>query len=91
MTPRAFAMRGRLAAGALALTAAGALAGCETTDYVDGNPSISIPYDPYDHDPAELGREAKAHCEAYGLKAVYQDETIDPQSVRWRYKHYVCQ
>ncbi|MEM9014719.1 MAG: hypothetical protein AAGB02_06395 [Pseudomonadota bacterium] len=53
-------------------------------------PSISIPYDPYDFDPAELLAEADAHCEAYGLRAVYDDETIDPQSVRWRYRHYSC-
>ncbi|MHA7872833.1 MAG: hypothetical protein ACX939_10830, partial [Hyphococcus sp.] len=53
-------------------------------------PSISIPYDPYDFDPDDLMAEAQAHCEAYGLRARYVDETIDPQSVRWRYRHYEC-
>ena len=34
--------------------------------------------------------QAQAHCEAYGLRAVYVDETIDPNSVRWRYRHFDC-
>lgn len=53
-------------------------------------PSISIPYDPYDYDVDDLQAEADAHCEAYGLIAVYDGETVDPQSVRWRYRHYRC-
>lgn len=53
-------------------------------------PSVSIPYDTYDFDPDELLAEAQSHCEAYGLNAVYDDETINPQSVRWRYRHYMC-
>ena len=70
----------------------GALAACETAPaYPDGGePSISIPYDPYNYDPDELLAEAQAHCEAYGLRAVYVDETIDPNSVRWRYRHFSC-
>ncbi|MBL4620219.1 MAG: hypothetical protein GXP04_00335 [Alphaproteobacteria bacterium] len=52
--------------------------------------SISIPYDPYDFAPDDLLAEAQRHCEAYGLRAVYVDETIDPQSVRWRYRHFDC-
>ncbi|MEL7489815.1 MAG: hypothetical protein AAGJ73_03780 [Pseudomonadota bacterium] len=60
-------------------------------DYARGTePSISIPYDPYNFDPEEMLQEAQAHCGAYGLNAVYVDETIDPQSVRWRYRHYSC-
>ncbi len=55
-----------------------------------GGESISIPYDPYDFDPADLMAEAQAHCEAYGMNARYTDETIDPQAVRWRYRHYDC-
>ena len=55
-----------------------------------GQPSISIPYDPYDYDPKDLLAEAQAYCEAYRLTAVYEDETVDPQSVRWRYRHYRC-
>ena len=70
------------------------MAACETTgsnDYPYGSePSISIPYNPYDFDPDELQQEADAHCDAYGLSASYEDETIDPQSVRWRYRHYAC-
>lgn len=53
-------------------------------------PSISIPYDPYDFDPDDLMAEAQTHCEAYGLRARYDGETIDPHSVRWRYRHYLC-
>ena len=70
----------------------GLVAACETDrGYRYGTePSISIPYDPYDYDPDELQAEADAHCEAYGLRAVYDDETIDPSSVRWRYRHYRC-
>ena len=60
------------------------------TETVVSNESISIPYDPYDFDPDDLLAEAQAHCGAYGLRAVYEDETIDPQSVRWRYRHYRC-
>lgn len=69
-----------------------ALGACETHEtYRYGTePSISIPYDPYDFDPDDLQAEADAHCAAYGLRAVYEDETIDPQSVRWRYRHYRC-
>lgn len=69
-----------------------ALAGCVSDEgYRAGTePSISIPYDPYDFDPDELLAEAQSHCEAYGLNAVYDDETINPQSVRWRYRHYNC-
>ncbi|PQA87791.1 hypothetical protein [Hyphococcus luteus] len=52
--------------------------------------SISIPYDPYDFDPDDLQAEADAHCEAYGLRAVYDGETVDTQSVRWRYRHFRC-
>ncbi|WDI32333.1 hypothetical protein PUV54_03890 [Hyphococcus flavus] len=53
-------------------------------------PSISIPYDPYDFDPDDLFAEAQTHCEAYGLNAQFDGETVDPQSVRWRYRHYLC-
>ncbi len=52
--------------------------------------SISIPYDPYDYDPDDLQAEADAHCQAYDLRAVYDGETIDQQSVRWRYRHFRC-
>jgi len=81
--------RARVFAAATALLALGA---CITDDgYRAGTePSISIPYDPYDYDPDDLQAEAQAHCEAYGLDAVYQDETVDPTSVRWRYRHYLC-
>ena len=66
-----------------------ALSGCATPPPVS-NESISIKYDPYDFDPDDLMAEAQAHCGAYNLRAVYEDETIDPQSVRWRYRHYRC-
>ena len=82
-------LSGLFVLGALAV----GLSACATEgpDYPYGTePSISIPYDPYDFDPDELQAEADAHCEAYGLRAVYDDETIDPQSVRWRYRHYRC-
>lgn len=75
-------------------TGAIALAACvyDGDEYARGTePSISIPYDPYNFDPEEMLQEAQAHCGAYGLNAVYVDETIDPQSVRWRYRHYRCQ
>ncbi len=52
--------------------------------------SVSIPYDPYNYDPERLVREAQAHCDAYNMRAVFVDETIDSQSVRWRYRHYDC-
>ncbi|MEM1193196.1 MAG: hypothetical protein AAGH42_07355 [Pseudomonadota bacterium] len=52
--------------------------------------SVSIPYDPYNYDPDALDREAQAHCDAYNLFARFVDETIDEQSVRWRYRHYNC-
>jgi hypothetical protein len=52
--------------------------------------SVTIPYNPYDYDPDDLQRQAEAHCTTYGRRAVYVDETIDPSSVRWRYRHYNC-
>lgn len=76
----------------IAIIALGALAACATTpgSYDSSGQSISIPYDPYNYDPDELFAEAQAHCNAYGLNAVYVDETIDPNSVRWRYRHFQC-
>lgn len=65
------------------------LAACATAEPVSGE-SISIPYDPYDFHPDDLQAEADTHCGAYGLRAVYEDETVDPSSVRWRYRHYRC-
>ena len=73
----------------MALLVLGACASPEGPRY-GTEPSISIPYDPYNFDPADLQAEAQAHCGAYGLNARYVDETIDPQSVRWRYRHYDC-
>ena len=70
--------------------AAALLAACATESLPDEYETISIPYDPYDFDPADLQAEADAHCNAYGLRAVYDDETVDPSSVRWRYRHYRC-
>lgn len=64
------------------------LVGCATAE--PEYQTISIPYDPYDYDPADLQAEADAHCNAYNLRAVYEDETIDSSSVRWRYRHYRC-
>ncbi|MEX6632360.1 hypothetical protein [Hyphococcus lacteus] len=70
-----------------------AMAACTTSD--PGNaygtePSISIPYDPYDYDPDDLLAEAQAHCGARNMTARFDGETVDPQSVRWRYRHYRC-
>lgn len=77
---------------ALSLSVLIVLGGCQTTPDIDprSDLSISIPYDPYNFDPQRLDSEAQAHCDAYGLRAVFEDETIDNQSVRWRYRHYAC-
>ncbi len=77
--------------GAAAGLIMAALFGCVTSDpgYSDGE-AISIPYDPYDFDPDDLQAEAQAHCTAFGLNAVFDGETADPQSVRWRYRHFRC-
>lgn len=79
----------RSSAGLAATACAIALAACATPP-VDDYQTISIPYDPYDFDPADLQAEADAHCSAYNLRAVYEDETVDTASVRWRYRHYRC-
>lgn len=71
------------------ITALAGLAACQTPPAASGE-AISIPYDPYDYDPADLQAEADNHCSAYGLRAVYEDETVDSSSVRWRYRHYRC-
>ncbi len=65
---------------------------CQTGPDIDprADLSVSIPYDPYNYNPESLDIEAQAHCDAYGLHAQFEDETIDNQSVRWRYRHYVC-
>lgn len=83
---------GAVARGLFIAASCAALAACASDPgYRAGTePSISIPYDPYDFDPDELLSEAQSHCAAYGLNAVYDDETINPQSVRWRYRHYNC-
>lgn len=76
---------------ALAATLLIAAGGCVSAGPAPGEgQSITIPYDPYDYDPDELFAEAQAHCEAYGLDAVYVDETVDSDSVRWRYRHFDC-
>ncbi len=75
---------------ALAGLAAAMLGACASDPGPVSNESISIPYDPYDFDPDDLQAEADAHCEAYGLRAVYDGETVDPHSVRWRYRHFRC-
>ena len=78
-------------AAGLALIAALGSAGCVTTEPAnDRQRSITVPYNPYEYDPDELFSAAQQHCEAYGMRAVYVDETIDPNSVRWRYRHYDC-
>ena len=75
----------------VAILCLGALAACATDDgYVYGEESISIPYDPYDYDPADLLEEANNHCQAYGMTAVPDGETVDQGSVRWRYRHFQC-
>jgi hypothetical protein len=82
----------KLAALAAAALAGAALVGCETYSAGprgDGE-TVSIPYNPYDYDPDEINARAQAHCGAYGRRAVYEDETIDPNSVRWRYRHFRC-
>ena len=75
----------------LAAMIAGLLTACVSAppDY-SGNETVTIEYDPYDYDPADLLAEAQSHCGAYGMTAVFEDETSDPQSVRWRYRHYRC-
>ncbi len=84
--------RGAIAAAAL-FSGLVALAGCTTTSgrlpTANAN-SVTIPYNPYDYDPDDLQRQADAHCTTYGRRAIYVDETIDPSSVRWRYRHYNC-
>ncbi|MEE2690534.1 MAG: hypothetical protein VX640_03225 [Pseudomonadota bacterium] len=78
------------AAGLVLIGAALGLSACVTTKEPPRQRSITIPYNPYEYDPDELFRAAQQHCEAYGMRAVYVDETIDPNSVRWRYRHYDC-
>lgn len=74
-----------LAAAGLCLSAA-----CVSSAPIGDGESVSIPYDPYDFDPNDLQAEADAHCNAFGLRAQFEDETVDPSSVRWRYRHYRC-
>jgi hypothetical protein len=83
--------RGVLAA--LAAAGAMAIAACETysSTPTGTKESVSIPYDPYNYNPDELQDRANAHCRAYGARgARYEDETIDPNAVRWRYRHFRC-
>ena len=83
-------MRANAIRQALAAAMAGALSACVATAPAPSVESITIPYDPYNYDPDELIAAAQSHCEAFGLTAVYVDETIDPNSVRWRYRHFDC-
>lgn len=79
------------AVAAVAAIAAAAACATEAPPLRDANgASVTIPYNPYDYDPDELQRQADAHCKSFGRRAVYVDETIDPSSVRWRYRHYDC-
>lgn len=84
---------GRVNGAVIILAMAGVLlSACASRPAYDPNAelSVSIPYDPYNYDPQALDREAQAHCDAFNLRAVFVDETIDEQSVRWRYRHYNC-
>ncbi len=76
----------------LAFVGAAALSACvsDTGPRYGEEPSITIPYDPYDFDPDDLQAEADSHCAAYGRSAVYDGETANPQDVRWRYRHFRC-
>ena len=76
--------------GIIALFFLGACASYDDGPAYGFEETISITYDPYNFHPDDLDAEAQSHCEAYNLTAIYEDETIDPQSVRWRYRHYRC-
>jgi len=80
----------RVCIGVFALFGLFVAASCTTPEPIGDGESVSIPYDPYDFDPRDLQAEADAHCNAFGLQARYEDETVDPSSVRWRYRHYRC-
>jgi len=82
----------RAAGSAALIVAALAMVACTTTRAPsDGRRrSVTIPYNPYEYDPDELRRAAELHCAAYNQRAVFVDETVDPNSVRWRYRHYDC-
>lgn len=83
-------MRG-LGLKAAAMAAMIAIAACAGyPNYAGTGESVTIPYDPYNYDPDELLAQAEAHCNAYNRRAVYIDETVDPNSVRWRYRHFRC-
>jgi len=83
-------MRANALGPALVAALASGLGGCAATAPAPPAESVTIPYDPYNYDPDELIAAAQSQCEAFGLTAVYVDETIDPNSVRWRYRHFDC-
>jgi hypothetical protein len=67
--------------------------GCSTVKGVFGqNPpeEFSVHYEPGSDDPADADREAEARCAAYGLTAVFIDETQDSLG-RLRHRHYRCE
>ena len=75
------------------LFAALALAGCSAVSGLFGQhppEEFSAHYEPGADDPASADEEAETRCAAYGLSAVFVDETQDSMG-RLRHRHYRCE
>lgn len=66
-----------------------AAAACASPGADDGAHEITVAFDPARESAADALNEAQAHCAAYGLNAVFVDETIDPDG-RLRHRRFTC-
>ena len=69
------------------------LASCSTVKGMFGQKppeEFSVHYEPGAEDPATADAEAETRCAAYGLGAVFIDETQDSMG-RLRHRHYRCE
>ncbi|MEZ5896446.1 MAG: hypothetical protein R3C40_02745 [Parvularculaceae bacterium] len=64
-------------------------ASCASPGADDGAHEITIAFDPARESAADALGQAQAHCAAYGLNAVFVDETLDPDG-RLRHRRFIC-
>lgn len=78
----------------LTLLPALALTACESWSEPVGEPpvdTVSLKYDPYNYDMAQLQENAEASCAAKGARyAIRAGSSVNTEEVRWAYMNFDC-